>query len=131
MPKNLFQKKFNPNINYVARRAFTGYDTGDVIVKSDFTEHRLKQMYSSRMIVREDVWDQFVGAPSPVADAGLPAVKPAPLDSGESDPLQPLRDELEAAGVKVDKRWGEARLNEELEKATAPAALPGVNDGAA
>jgi hypothetical protein len=30
------------------------------------------------------------------------------------DPLAPLREEAEAAGVKVDGRWGEDRLREEI-----------------
>lgn len=44
----------------------------------------------------------------------------------ERDSLEPLREELRALGVEVDGRWGEKRLNEELEKATAPKSLPGV-----
>ena len=36
--------------------------------------------------------------------------------------IDALRRDLEAAGVDVDKRWGIARLREELEKATAPEA---------
>lgn len=36
------------------------------------------------------------------------------------DDLTQMRDELGAAGVKVDMRWGAARLRQELERVTAP-----------
>jgi hypothetical protein len=38
----------------------------------------------------------------------------------QPDPLDVLRVEAEAAGVKVDRRWGEARLREELAAARKP-----------
>lgn len=126
MPKLLWSKKFDVKGSYVWRK---GENVGEPVVNKDFTERRLRQLYDGRSIVYSDVWKQFVGAAkSPAPAKGLPVVDPAPIDNGESD----LRSELESLGVKVDKRWGEARLIEELEKATAPTAvLPGVNDGAA
>lgn len=39
-----------------------------------------------------------------------------------TDDAEDLRQQLTALGVAVDKRWGVARLREELESATAPAA---------
>lgn len=153
MPKNLFQNKFDPDAEYVARRAFGDYSIGDSIVKEDFTPRRVKQFYDARMIVMADVWSEFVGGVSPAPATTLPVIDPAPVDDGE-DVIKPvvfedgvlklevaqiddeevvsLRAELESLGVKVDKRWGIARLTEELEKATAPAlALPGMTDGTA
>lgn len=124
MPKLLWSKKFDVKGSYVWRK---GENVGEPVVNKDFTERRLRQLYDGRSIIYSDVWNEFVGAAkSPAPAKGLPAVDSAPIDSGESD----LRSELESLGVKVDKRWGESRLIEELEKATAPAALPGVNDGA-
>ena len=40
--------------------------------------------------------------------------------SRPADDADELRQELIGLGVTVDKRWGIARLREELEKATAP-----------
>ncbi|MAK86387.1 MAG: hypothetical protein CMK96_05500 [Pseudomonas sp.] len=37
----------------------------------------------------------------------------------KADPLDDLRAEAEAKGVKVDKRWGEERLREEIANADA------------
>lgn len=127
MPKDLFKAKFDPNANYIARRAFGDYQIGDKFVKENFTPHRVKQMYSTRMIVMEDVWNEFVGV-TPAPTPALPVVDPAPVDDGE---VPSLREEYkQLTGKDADKRWGEARLVEELEKATAPApALPGMADG--
>lgn len=36
------------------------------------------------------------------------------------DPLAPLRDEAESLGVKVDGRWGEERLQDEIKEARKP-----------
>lgn len=122
MPKLLWSKKFDVKGSYVWRK---GENVGEPVVNKDYTDRRLRQLYDGRSIVYSDVWKEFVGA---TAVKGLPVVDPAPIDDGESD----LHAQLESLGVKVDKRWGEARLIEELEKATAPAAvLPGVKDGAA
>jgi hypothetical protein len=46
----------------------------------------------------------------PVAPLPPPAVPTPPADDG----LDALRAEAEAAGVRVDKRWGEARLRAEI-----------------
>ena len=42
---------------------------------------------------------------------------PVTNKSDEDDPLDALRAEAVAKGVKVDKRWGEDRLLEEIKKA--------------
>lgn len=133
MPKNLWLKRFDPDAEFVWRRASAQYGAGDEVVKSDFTPRRLKQLYEGRYILERDVWNDFVGvASSPAPAKGLPVVDPAPVDNGESDPIDELRADAESLGIDVDKRWGEKRLNAEIEKATAPAStLPGVNDGAA
>lgn len=48
-----------------------------------------------------------------------PAQAVAPQDGDDApDPLDALRAEAEAAGVDVDKRWGEKRLRTEIAKAT-------------
>lgn len=126
MPKNLFQAKFDPDADYVVRRAFGDYAPGDKLVKKDFTSRRIRQFYDGRMIVLKDVWNEFVGASS-AADKSRVVDFPAPVDDTAH-----LRQELESLGVEVDGRWKEKRLLEELEKATAPKqALPGVNNGAA
>jgi hypothetical protein len=46
----------------------------------------------------------------------LVANKPAENKTA-NDPLDALRTEAASIGVKVDKRWGEDRLREEIEKA--------------
>lgn len=124
MPKNLWHKKFNPSDSFIWRRECGDYKPGESVVNKDFAPRRLRQMYDNRMIVAADVWNEFVGASSPATDKARVVVDSAPVsDAGAK---------LEALGVKVDKRWGEARLLEELEKATAPTmSLPGIADGAA
>lgn len=126
MPKNLWQKKFNSQDDYVWRSSFGEFKSGDTVVKEEITNRRLIQLYDARMIVRRDVWNEFVGADS-AADKSRVVDFPAPVDDTAH-----LRQQLEALGVEVDGRWKEKRLLEELEKATAPApTLPGVNNGAA
>lgn len=48
-----------------------------------------------------------------------PAVEESAEEEPVEDDLDALRTEAEAAGVKVDKRWGVDRLYEEIEKAEA------------
>lgn len=47
---------------------------------------------------------------------------PAHVPATEMDDPDELRGQLAALGVSVDRRWGQARLREELERATAPKA---------
>lgn len=60
--------------------------------------------------------DEFT---APRQDArALEAVRLAkPFQPGPADPLEELRREALAAGVKVDARWGEKRLRDEIAKA--------------
>lgn len=123
MVKNLWLKKFDPSDDFTWRKNCGEYVMGTSVVKENFTARRLQQLYTARIIVATDVWNEFVGAPSPAADNSGRVVDSAPVSAPA---LDSLRDELEAAGVTVDKRWGEKRLIEELEKATAPVTLPGL-----
>lgn len=130
MPKNLWLKKFDPSDDFTWRKNCGDYTMGTPVDKKIFTGRRLRQLYDARIIAPSDVWNEFVGASSPAADKARVVVDSAPV-SDAGDPLDELRAELEAAGVTVDKRWGEKRLTEELEKATAPVMkLPGMPDGA-
>lgn len=124
MVKNLWLKKFDPSDDFTWRKNCGEYVMGTPVVKENFTARRLQQLYTSRIIVATDVYNKFVGASSPAADKGGRVVDSAPVSAPA--PIDELRAELEAHGVTVDKRWGEARLNEELEKATAPVTLPGL-----
>ena len=48
------------------------------------------------------------------------AIEPAPEPvADEPDPRDPLREEARSLGIKVDMRWGEDRLREEIDKALA------------
>lgn len=44
------------------------------------------------------------------------------------DPLAPLRDEADGLGIKVDLRWGEKRLQDEIEEARKPKRAPKSKD---
>ncbi len=131
MAKNLWLKKFDPSDDFSWRKNYGEYAAGEKVVKKNFSPRRLKQLYEGRYIVERGMWNEFVGAASSPAPAkGLPVIDPAPVDNGESA-VNELRADAEALGIEVDKRWGEKRLNAEIEKATAPVVLPGVNDGVA
>lgn len=118
MVKNLWLKKFDPSDDFTWRRNCGEFTAGESVVKSKFTDRRLRQLYDARIIAATDVWNEFVGASSPATDKARVVADSAPVSDAGA--------ELEALGVKVDKRWGEARILEELEKATAPAKLPGM-----
>lgn len=120
MVKNLWLKKFDPSDDFTWRRNCGEFTAGESVVKKNFTERRLQQLYSARIIAATDVWNEFVGA-SP-ADKARVVVDSAPVsDAGDS--IDELRELAEEAGVSIDKRWGEKRLLEELDKATK---LPGM-----
>ncbi len=59
----------------------------------------------------------FSGKCEPVDDATEAAVAFAKPQAEEVDPLAVLKAEAVALGVKVDGRWSEARLAEEIAKA--------------
>lgn len=123
MAKNLWLKEFNPSDNFTWRRNCGEYAMGDKVVNKNFTVRRLQQLYNSRIIVATEVWNEFVG-PSPADNARVVEDSAPVSDAGDN--LVELRNSLESHGVKVDKRWGEARLLEELEKVTNPVKLPGM-----
>lgn len=124
MPKNLWSKKFDPDAEFVWRH---GYHTGQPVVKTEFNPRRLKQLYDTRKVVMEDVWNEFVGVLSPTADKSGRVADSAPVSAPASDdPRAELRAQLDELGIEYDNRWGEKRLTEELEKATEPAKLPGM-----
>lgn len=60
-------------------------------------------------------------APAPVAAASASEVVLSPAVDPSLDDVPPTREELEAKaaelGIKVDKRWGDRRLMQELTKA--------------
>lgn len=59
-------------------------------------------------------------APTPVFHYPIPAPVPAPAPVAphhDPDPLDALRSEAESLGVRVDRRWGEARLSDEIDAA--------------
>lgn len=125
MVKNIWNEPFDPNGEYTWRKNCGEYATGEKVVKSNFVERRLRQLYSARIIAPTDLWNEFVGATTPAADKSRVVVDSAPVSDAAPN-LDELRAQLEAVGVTVDKRWGEKRLNEELEKATTPLTLPGM-----
>ena len=55
-------------------------------------------------------------AVEPVAPEPAPAPEPV---ADEPDPRDELREEARSLGIKVDMRWGEDRLREEIDKALA------------
>lgn len=127
MAKNLWLKRFDPSDSFTWRRAYGDNTAGETVVNKDFTPRRLRQLYEGRIIVATDIWNEFVGASSPATDKSRVVVDSAPVSDAAL-----IREQLDALGVEYDKRWGEKRLNEELEKATAPVtSLPGIADGAA
>lgn len=62
---------------------------------------------------------EHYGDAGTIDDAPPPPPEDPPADDPEVE-LSQLREQAEAAGVKVDKRWGADRLREEIEAAAVP-----------
>lgn len=69
----------------------------------------------------EEAVAAYFAPPATVAAASAPEVTLSPAVDPSLDDVPPTREELEAKaaelGIKVDKRWGDRRLMQELTKA--------------
>lgn len=135
MAKNLWLERFDASKEFVARRTMGNLAPGDVIVKKNFTERRLRQLYDSRVIVHADAWESYV-TPLPAVDPvvetvtlpflpGVEAVThdappvaiPAPDSDGPPDEKETLLADAKDLGIKIDGRWSVERLKSEIDKA--------------
>lgn len=147
MAKNLWLERFDASKEFVARRTMGNLAPGDVIVKKNFTERRLRQLYDSRVIVHADAWESHV-TPLPAVDPvvetvtlpavdpvvetvtlpflpgveaathdALPVAIPAPDSDGPPDEKETLLADAKDLGIKVDGRWSTERLKSEIDKA--------------
>ncbi len=80
-------------------------------------EHGVMQVFESmtEAVCRRAGWEEF----DPVAAPPPPSPEPAPeaQDIAEmlEQAIEPLREQARAAGIRVDLRWGMARLRREIE----------------
>ncbi len=119
-----------PKQKLIATRAFT-YATRRLVAEEPFEAvtrdaRVLKAIGKARDDYDAPVKEALAQTPVPVVSPPVPsapASAPAPFVSvheethHESDPLDALRGEAAALGVHVDRRWGEARLAQEIDAA--------------
>lgn len=60
----IWSKKFDPELEFVARRALVQGDgsllaPGDDVAKATFLQRRLRQLYDQRIIAEKEAWNEY------------------------------------------------------------------------
>lgn len=106
-------------------------DFPKMLYRAPGTEHVHGMLLSTRIVADADEeaaaladgWHTTTPEAKAAHEATLAAESAATADTSAPDPEQPvdLKAQAEALGLKVDRRWGPARLADEIAKARAAA----------